>query len=144
MNNLLRFMILSAVFLLAIVSILATDDDNGNSNTFNAETTKIDCLISKIKITSTVSGVNSPSGDTVTGEITIKCDEDLVDGVTITSSTLWFASVGPSVSGVISVSSAANFSDDDVGTKTINITAKGIDASGNDAETVIPISVTIS
>ena len=141
MNSLMKKTILSIVFAVAIATIIAS---GGDSNTFNAETTRIDCEIGKISVVSTVVGTNSVSGDTLSGTITIKCDQDLVDGVTITSSASWLASVGPSVAGVITIAQAASWDNDDIGTKTVKLTVKGKDASGNDAEKIINISVVIS
>ncbi len=111
------------------------------------ETTKIDCELDDISITHTLKGTVSSSGDTVIGTITIKCNTDLVDGVTITGSAGWWAigSVGPSVNGVIDVRKPAeSLGHSDIGTsKTVEIIVNG-KQGGSDATRKFPISIPIS
>lgn len=152
-SSAIRFSVLSCLVIAVVISILGCPDPppsgGGGGFTFNAVTTQMDCDTDKINIASTVSGVYSQaSGSYLTGNITITCTgSGPVSGVTITSSTLWFASVGPSdTNGVIDAAGQnLNLRQSDVGTHTVNITAKGKDPNtGDDAEIEIPITITIN
>ncbi|TQV77252.1 hypothetical protein FLL45_04710 [Aliikangiella marina] len=111
------------------------------------ETTRIDCELNDIKITHDLVGTVSTI-DTVTGTITIKCDDSPVEGVTISGSAGWWnlVSVGPSNSvGVIRVDKPAeSLGHDDIGTnKTVSIIVNAY-SSGSESSRAFPITIPIS
>ncbi len=141
-SKVVQFTAISLVTIVGFISIIAT----GGSK---VETSRIDCDIDKITITSTLVGTVSVSGDMITGNLTVNCDGSGVEDVTIKGSAGWWniVEVGPSdPNGVISVSRPAEaLGNSDIGTtKSVDIIVNGYDASGNEASKVITINIPIS
>ncbi len=141
LSRIVRFTAISLVTVVGLISIIAT----GGSK---VETSRIDCDISKITITSTLVGTVSASGDRITGDLTIKCNGVPLPGVKIKGSAGWWniIEVGPSdPNGVISVAKPAEaLGHSDIGhPKSVDIIVKGYDASGKTSK-VITINIPIT
>lgn len=128
---------MSSVFGLVVLAAV-------NVSCRSVDTSRIDCDVAKIAIASTLTGTVSASGDRITGTLTVTCAGTPVKDVTIEGDTDWgwaTGTLGPSnAAGVIDVARPAeSLGHADVGhNKPLVITAHGYDASGNEAETVLP------
>ena len=131
-------------FVLAVTVLVATGCGS------RVETSRIDCSdANNVTITATLVGVVSPSGDYVSGTVTINCTgEGPVSGAYITGSSGWWniVSVGPSdAAGVITVRRPAEaLGNADINTtKTVDIIVNGY-VNGDEAEATNPITISVA